>query len=155
MVPLKYLSDFWRTLGIALINCKVNLILTWYSKCVSPNDAKLYLPVVTLSTQDNAKLLQQLKLGFKRTINWSKYQSKVTMQVANIYLDYLIDSSFQEVYRPFVLSFKNNIARTVDQILSTLKIKDYDVMINEQNFFDQPAKNNLRTYDNIQKIATG
>ena len=79
IVPLKYLSNFWRTLQMPLIHCEVNLILTWSSTCVITNstsagifpitDTKLYIPVVTLSIQDNAKLLQQLKSGFKRTIN--------------------------------------------------------------------------------------
>ena len=88
-VPLKYLSNFWRTLVMSLINCKINPILTWSDKCVFSNDTKaitfaindtrLYVSVVTLSIQDNAKLLQQLKLGFERTINWNKYQSKVTI----------------------------------------------------------------------------
>ena len=78
MVPLKYLSNFWRTLEIPLINCKVNLILKWPSTCVLiatniPNqnetfaitDTKLYVPVVTLSTQENTKFLQQLNSGFE------------------------------------------------------------------------------------------
>ena len=79
IVPLKYLSNFWRTLEMSLINCEVNLILTWSKDCVISSaagetkfkitDTKLYVPVVTLSTQDNAKLLQQLKSGFRRTIN--------------------------------------------------------------------------------------
>ena len=83
MVPLKYLSNFWRTLEMPLINCEVNLILTWSSTCVFTNsngagtfkisDAKHYVPVVTLSTEENAKLLQQLKSDFKRVINWNKY----------------------------------------------------------------------------------
>ena len=82
MVPLKYLCNFWRTLEMPLINCEINLILTWSDKCVLSNDTKattfaitdtkLYVAVVTLSTQDNAKLLEQLKSGFKRTINWNK-----------------------------------------------------------------------------------
>ena len=85
MVPLKYLSNFWRTLEMPLINCEVNLILTWSANCVivSTNvanqsatftitETKFYVPVVTLSTQDNVKLLTQLKSGFKRTINWKK-----------------------------------------------------------------------------------
>ena len=89
MVPLKYLSNFWRTLEMPSINCKVNLILTWSSTCVivSTNNAnqgatftitntRLYVPAVTLSTQENAKLLQQLKSGFKRVINWNKHLSK-------------------------------------------------------------------------------
>ena len=65
-------------------------------------DPKRSVPVVTLSTKDNLELLQQFKSGFKRTINWDKYQSKVTTQIPNPYLDYLIDSSFQEVNRLFV-----------------------------------------------------
>ena len=76
MVPLKYLSNFWRTLEMSLINCEVNLILKWPPTCVITNstgvgtfeiiDTKLYVPVVTLSTQDNSKLLQQLKSGFNK-----------------------------------------------------------------------------------------
>ena len=86
MVPLKYVSNVWRTLEMPLINCEVNLILTWSSTCVITNstgagrfaitDTRLYVPAVTLSTQENTKLLQQLKSGFKRVINWNKYLSK-------------------------------------------------------------------------------
>ena len=78
MVSLKYLSNFWRTLGMPLINCEINLILTWSKKCVIASntavnqgttfaitDTKFYVPIVTLSTQDNAKLLQQLKSGLQ------------------------------------------------------------------------------------------
>ena len=81
MVPLKYLSNFCRTLQIPLINCEINLILTWSANCVivsiavanqgatfAMTDTKLYVPVLALSTQDNVKLLDQLKLGFKRKI---------------------------------------------------------------------------------------
>ena len=79
IVPLKYLSNFWRTLEMPLIDCVVNLILTWSKDCVITNstgegkfaitETKLYVPVVTLSTKDNEKLLQQLKSGFKKTIS--------------------------------------------------------------------------------------
>ena len=82
---LKYLSNFWRTPEIPLINCEVNLILTWSSTCAitysagagrfAITDTKLYVPVLTLTKQDNAKFLPQLKPGFKRKINWNKYQS--------------------------------------------------------------------------------
>ena len=84
IVPLKYLSNFWGTLEIPLINCEVNVILTWSSTCVitrstgagrfTITDTKFYVPAVTLSTNDNEKLLEQLKSGFKKTINWNKYQ---------------------------------------------------------------------------------
>ena len=81
IVPFKYLSDSWKPLEMPLINCEINLILTWFENCVISNaaenqnttvaitDTKLYLPVITLSTQDNAKPLQQLKSGSKRIIN--------------------------------------------------------------------------------------
>ena len=120
-------------------------------------DTKLYVPVVTLSTKDNANLLQQLKSDFKRTINWNKYQSKVTIQPSNPYLDDLTDSSFQGVNRFFVLLFENNTNRTLHTkyYLPTVEIKDYNVIIDGENFFDQPVKNDLITYDNIQKIVTG
>ena len=117
IVPLKYLSNFWRTLEMPLINCEVNLILKWSSTCVITNstgvgiftitDTKLYVLVVTLSTQDNAKLLQQLKSGFERTANWNKYQSDLKAFAQNRYLNHLVYPSFQRVKRLFVLSFEN------------------------------------------------
>ena len=88
-VPLKYLSKFWRTLEMSLINSKINFILTWSVRCFiidtpvaaqgptfTITNTKPYVPVVTLSTQDNSKLREQLKSGFKRTINWNKYHTK-------------------------------------------------------------------------------
>ena len=112
MVPLKYLSNFWRTLDIHLINCEVNLILTWSSTCVITNstgagrfaitDTKLYVPVVTLSTQENVKLLQQLKSGFKRVINWNKFLSKPELLRRNPNLNHLVEPSFQGTNRFFV-----------------------------------------------------
>ena len=89
MIPLKYLSNFWRTIEMPLINCEINLTLNWsaicvinYTNVVNQNStfkitgAKLYVPVITLPTQDNAKLLPQLKSNFKKTINWNKLLSK-------------------------------------------------------------------------------
>ena len=117
IVPLKYLSNFWRTLEMPLINCEVNLILTWSPTCVISSatgetkfkitETKLYVPVVTLSTQDNAKLLQQLKSGFRRTINWNKYQSGPKTYAQKRYLNHLVNPRFQGVNRLFVLSFEN------------------------------------------------
>ena len=153
MAPLKYLSNFWRTLKKPLLNFDFNLILTWSVVCVLSNDTKvttfaitdtkLYVLLLTLSTQDSAKLLPQLKSGFKRTINWNKYQSKVTIQVPNPYLDYLINPSFEGVNRLFVLSFENTTDRIVHRkyFLPTVEIKDYNVMIDGQNVFDQQVKN--------------
>ena len=120
-------------------------------------DTKLYAWVVTLSHDDNSRLLQQLKPGFKHTINWNKYQSKVTMQTRSQYLDYLIDPSFQGVNRVFVLLLENNARQTVhtSYFLATIKMKDYKVMTEGRNFFDLPVKNDIRTYDNNRKIGTG
>ena len=110
-------------------------------------NTKLYVPVVSSSAQDNAKLLQHLKSGFRRTINWNKYQPRVSTKVSNGYLDFLINSSFQGVNRLFVLLFENKKDRTVHTkyYLPTVKIKNYNVMIKGRNFFDQPVKNNLIT----------
>ena len=170
MVPLKHLSNFWRTLEMPLINCEVNLILTWSSTCViiSTNidgqnatfaitDTKLYVPVVTLSTKENTKFLQQLKLGFKRVINWNKYLSNPELLAQNPNLNHLVEPSFQGVNSLFVLAFENDDNRTSDEqyYLPTVEIKDYNIMINGENFFDQPIKNNKVTYESIRKIATG
>ena len=112
-----------------LINCEINLILTWLDKYVLSNDTKtttfaitdtkLFVPVVTSSAQNNAKLLEQLKLGFKRTIK-------------------------EGINRFFVLSFENEIVHT-KYCLPIVEIKDCNVMIHERNFFDQTVKNNLIT----------
>ena len=120
-------------------------------------DIKHYVPFVTISTQDNAKLLEQLKSGSKRTINWNKYHPKKSIERPNQHLDYLIDPIFQGVNRLFVLSFENELKRgSYKQYnLLTGEIKYYNVIINGQNFFDQPVRNNFITYDIIQKIATG
>ena len=89
-------------------------------------DTKLYLPVVSLSTEDNAKLLEQLKSGLKRTVNWNEYQSKVTSQAQNQYLGYLIDPVFQGVNRLFALSCHNIAQRTSYKryFHPTVEIKD-------------------------------
>ena len=110
MVLLKYLSNSWRTLIMPLINCEINLDLNWSKKCnivainvvnqvatYSRTDTKLYVLVVTLSIQDNAKLPEQLKSVFKRIINRNKYQSKISTERPNQYLEYLIDQIFQGV----------------------------------------------------------
>ena len=167
IVPLKYLSNFWRTLEMPLINCEVNLLLTWSRDCVITNstgagkfeitETKLYVPVVTLSAQDNVKLLQQLKSGFKRTINWNEYKSSIKTFAQNRYLNHLINPSFQGVNRLFVLSFENENTGTSHSTyyLPKVEIKYYNVMIDGRNFFDQLINSMTKTYGNIRRIATG
>ena len=167
IVPLKYLGNFWRTLEMPLINCEVNLILTWSKDCVITNftgegkfeitETESYVPVVTLSTKDNEKLLQQLKSGFKKTISWNKYESSIKTFAQNRYLNYLSNPSFQGANRLFVLSFESENDRISHSTyhLPKVEIKDYNVMIDGRNFFDQPMNSMNKTYENIRKIAIG
>ena len=153
-----------------LINCEVKLILTWSVDCViiSTNVANqnptftitktnLYAPVVTLLTQDNSKLLPQLKSGFKRAISWNKYLLKHELLLLNPNLNHLIEPSFQWANRLFVLAFENDTQRTSKRryYIPNVEIKDYNVMIDGKNFFDQPINSMTKTYENIRKIATG
>ena len=142
-----------------LTNCEVSLSFTWSAACVirskdprdadpdvdlvvvtingptgasfSINDAKLYVPIVTLWTQDDSNLLRQLKTGFKRIVRCSKYRSKISNQIKNNNLNYLIDSAFNKVNRLFVLSFENEDDWTTfsKYYISTAEIKDYNVFI--------------------------
>ena len=128
-----------------LINCEVNLILTQSKDCVITNsedegkfaitETKLFLPVVTLSTQDNAKLLHQLKSGFKRTNNCNKYEPNVKTFVQNRYLKHLINPCFQGVNRLFVLSFESEDQTKSHSTyyLPQVEIKDYKVMTDGRN----------------------
>ena len=141
-----------------LTNWEIKLILTWSAGCViiytdvadqfptfSMTESNLYIPVVTLSTQDNAKLLPQLKSDFKRTISWNKYLSKPELLAQNENLNHLIETSFQGVNRLFVLVFEqgdDNDKRISNKrnYIPNVEIKDYIVIIDGKNFFDQPTK---------------
>ena len=124
MVPLKYLSNFRRTLEMPLINCEVELILAWSENCViiytdvanqnptfTTTETNLYVPVVTLSTKDNAKFLQQLKSDFRRIVNRNKYLSKPELLPQNAILNHLTEPSFQGVDRLFVFAFESEDQR--------------------------------------------
>ena len=142
LVLLKDLSRFWRSLKIQLINCEVELILTWFKNCLligkltreddydapidreidNPKnetfqitDTKFYVLVLTLSKENDIKLLEQLKSGFKRTIKWNKERSQISVQNNKNNLNYLIDPTFMNVNRLFVLSFErieeNNVKK--------------------------------------------
>ena len=119
------------------------IIRIFRAAITKPLDTELYVTVVTLSTNDNVKLLDQLKCDFKRTINWNKYQSKETIQQQNSYLDYLIYPRFQGVIRLFVLSFP-------DMVIPSLEMKDYNVIIDGQKLFNQ----SVRTKNKLFKIIS-
>ena len=179
-VPLKYLSNFWRSLQMALINCKVELSLKWIENCVLTaainankvifkiTDAKLYVPIVTLSIKDNSKLSKLLNEGFKRPIYWNEY--KVTankiVEIADAneekYIRELLDSSCQGVKRLFVLAYDNaagNNQVSVDSykkyFLPRVKIKNCNIEIDGRNFYDQPINDSVKQYDEIRKVSTG
>ena len=150
MVPLKYLSNFWRTLEMPLINCETELILTWSRDCViiytnvddqnhtfTITETNLYVPIVTLSTQDNSKFLPQLKSSFKGKISWNKYLAKPELLAQNPNLNNLIEPSFQGVNGLFVLAFENDTQRTSDKgyYIPNVEIKDYNVMTDGKNLF--------------------
>ena len=136
-MSLKYLSNFFKTFEMPLINCKINLIITWSTGSVIPStirktkfaitDTKFYVSILILSIQDKANLSQELKSDFKRTIYRNKYQSKVSSKKQNQYLDFLIDSSFQGVNRLFVLLFKNDDFRKVHTEYNLSKVKIWKI----------------------------
>ena len=156
-VPLKHSTNFWRNFEMPLINCEIILILTWSNRCFiiemfyhiagqepafTITDTKLYVPIVTLSSEDNAKLLGKLKSGFKRTINCNKYEPIVPVQEQNQYIDSLVNPSFQVVNRLFVLSFQNNGGRTsyARYYLQLVEAKNCNFLIDGRNYFDQIVK---------------
>ena len=138
-----------------LINSEIELILDWSASCViiytdvdnqvptfTIAEINLYVLVVTLWTQDNAKLLAQLKSGFKRTISWNKYLVKPELLTQNENLNHLIESSFQSVNRLFVLAFENDAQRTSNKryYVPNVEIKDYKIMIDGKKLFWSTSK---------------
>ena len=101
--------------------------------------------------------MQQLKSSFKRLINWDKYLSKPELLAQNPNLNHLVEPRFQGVNRLFVLAFENDEQRILHSsyYLTNVEIKGYKIMINGENFFDQPIKDNKVTCENIRKICTG
>ena len=176
-IPLKYLGNFWRSSDIPLINCEITLSLSWYKECIlvgrafrdppaaaanhtnSPTsakfeitDCKLYVPVVTLSAENDDKLLEQLKS--RRSIKWNKYMSQMSNQNKNNNLNYLIDATFSNVNRLFVLSFENEDDRTsyYKYYAPSVEIKDNNVLIDGNAFFELPIKSIEETYEKIIQI---
>ena len=177
-IPLKYLGNFWRALNIPLISCEVSLELKWDKNCVitsleqreigggnrdnapagatlSITDCKLYVPVVTLSKDDEIKLLTNLKSGFKREIIWNKDRSQMTTEEANNNLNILIDPTFTNVNRLFVLAYRTaDDKQSFSQFyLPNVMVKDYNVIIDKLAFFDLPVKTEEEAYEKIIDIS--
>ena len=126
---------------------------------------KLYVPVVTLSTKDNVNLTKQLSKGFKRSVYWNEYKSKIETKTAdndNV-ARFPLDVSFQGANRLFVLAFDNtnNGDNKVESdshrkyFLPRVDITNYNMLIDGRNFYDQPIYDQIKKYDEIRKIATG
>ena len=174
-----------------LINCKVELSLRWIENCVLTSaavdgnvnntsadsatfkitDAKLYVPIVTLSAEDNAKLSKLLGEGFKRSIYWNKYKviDNGVVEIADNneekYIRKLLDSSYQGVKRLFVLAYDNTADDTNhnDQVsinsfkkyfLPRVEIENYNIKIDGRNFYDQSINDSIKQYNDIRKIST-
>ena len=188
VIPMKYLSNFCRSLEMPLIKCKIHLELNWDNKCVmygadtyaggdnannrettfKITSTKLYVPIVTLLTKDNVNLTKQLNEGFKRSVYWNKYKSKIETKEAdankeNNFKRYPLDASFQGVNRLFVLDFDNtkNGVNKVERyshrkyFLPRVNITNYNVLIDGRNFYDQLTNDLIKQYDEIRKIKTG
>ena len=121
-------------------------------------DTKLYVPVVKLSKETDIKLLEQLKSGFKRTIKWNKYRSQITVQPKSNNLNYLIDPTFTNVNRLFVLSFARNVLGDNRDSISNyyvpnVEIKDFNILIDGKSLFDLPVKIEEEAYEKIMNMS--
>ena len=164
MVPIKYLSSFWRTLEMPLINCEANVILTWSTDCAMIyTDVANQVPTFKI-TETNLyvqfKIMQNyytIKIWFWRNnqLEWMSIKTRIVNTKSK--LNHLVEPSFQGVNRLLVLALENDAQRTSSKryYLLNVEIKDYNVMIDGKNFFDQIVKNNKVTYDNIRKSSTG
>ena len=168
-----------------LNNCEVSLTLTWSEKCLLTSrayreevaaqgnnprvdginnptgakfkikDTKLYIPVLTLSSKNDNKFLGQLKTGFKITVKWNKYRSEMSSQTKINNLNYLIDPTFTNVNRLFVLSYENENDSTFfsNYYVPKVEIKDINVLINGKPFFEIPVKNKEKAYEAIIEMS--
>ena len=165
-VPLKYLSNFFRSLEMPLINCRIKLNLTWKKECVLltdaseavfiTNDRKLYVRVVTLSKEDKDFIEQQNK-GFQRSIYWNEYKTKEINATADNnnpansvrYIN--LDLSFQGVNRLFVMAYNSANGQPTRNgqrkyYLPRIDLNKYNVIIDGRNFYDNPIESNIEKY---------
>ena len=172
VVPLKYLSNFFRPLEMPLINCNIKLNLTWKKECVLStddgnavfiiNDTKLYIPVVTLSKEDNKDFIEQQNKGFQRSIYWNEYKTKEVNEDAdaNVFKYINLDPSFQGVNRLFVMAYNRangQPTRNGQQkyYLPRIDLEKYNVIIDGRNFYDNPIESDIEKYRELKKVMIG
>ena len=170
VVPLKYLSNFFRSLEMPLINCKIKLNLK--KECVLSNQAgaavfiingtKMYVPVVTLSKEDNKDFIEQQNKGFQRSIYWNEYKTKEINENAdaNVFKYIKLDPSFQGVNRLFVMPYNranDQPTRNGQQkyYLPRIDLNKYNVIIDGRNFYDNPIESDIEKYRELKKVIIG
>ena len=172
VVPLKYLSNFFRSLEMPLINCKIELNLTWKKECVLStgvgeavfiiNDTKLYVPVVTLSKEDNKDFIEQRNKGFQRSVYWNEYKTKEINENtdANVFKYIKLDLSFQGVNRLFVMAYNRANGQPTRNgqrkyYLPKIDLEKYNVIIDGRNFYDNPIESDIEKYRELKKVMIG
>ena len=173
IVPLKYLSNFFRSLEMPLINCKIKLNLIWKKECVLStaaddavfiiNDKKLYVPFVTFSKEDNKDFIEQENKGFQRSIYWNEYKTKEKTEDADAnatkYIN--VDPSFHGVNRLFLMAYStaddNQATRNGQRkhYLPRIDLKKYNVIINGRNFYDDRIESDIEKYRELKKVMIG
>ena len=172
VVPLKYLSNFFRSLEMPLINCKIELNLTWKKECVLStragetvciiNDTELYVPVVTLSKEDNKDFIEQQNKGFQRSIYWNEYKTKEINKDAdaNVFKYINLDPSFQGINRLFVMAYNRVDGQPTRNgqrkyYLPRISLNKYNVIIDGRNFYDNPIESDVEKYRELKKVMIG
>ena len=172
VVPLKYLSNFFRSLEMPLINCKIKLNLTWKKDCILPisvgetvfiiNGTKLYIPVVTLSKEDNKDFIEQQNKGFQRSTYWNEYKTTEINEDADAnVLKYInLDPSFQGVNRLFVMAYNRANGQPTrigkqKYYLPRIDLEKYNVIIDGRNFYDNPIESDIENYRELKKVMIG
>ena len=172
VVPLKYLRNFFRSLEMPLIHCKIKLNLTLKKECVLSadagdgvfiiNDTKMYVPVVTLSKEDNKDFIEQQNKGFQRSIYWNEYKTKEINENpdANVFKYINLHPSFQGVNRLFVIAYNRvdgQPTRNVQQkyYLPRIDLEKYNVIIDGRSFYDNPMESDIEKYRESKKVMIG
>ena len=172
VVPLKYLSNFFRSLEMPLINYKIKLNLTWKKECVLStdacnavfiiNDTKMYVPVVTLPKEDNKDFIEQQNKEFQRSIYWNEYKPKEINENAdaNVFKYINLDPSFQGVNRLFVTAYNrvDGQPNRDDQrkyYLPRIDLNKYNIIIDGRNFYDNPIESDIEKYGELKKVMIG
>ena len=172
VVPLKCLSNFCRSLEMPLINCKVKLNLAWKKECVLStnavnavciiNDTKLYVPVFTLSKEDNEDFIEQQNKGFQRSTCWNEYKTKEINENsdANVFKYINLDPSFHGVNRLFVMAYNRVDGQSTRNgqrkyYLSRIDLEEYNVIIDGRNFCDHPIESDVEKYRELKKVMIG